>query len=70
MIQRKSLKKFSYLHLGNMMTLGKGKAIISSFGINIVGTIGGFLRRLIYVFRLPTMQHRLKVLKNLLFGYS
>lgn len=68
MIQRKSLKKFSYLHLGNMLTLGKGKAIISSFGINIVGKIGGFFRRLIYVFRLPTMKHRLQVLKNLLFG--
>jgi demethylphylloquinone reductase len=68
MIQNKPLKKFSYLHLGDMLTLGKGKAIISSFGINISGKLGGFIRRLIYIQRLPTMSHRLQVLKNLLFG--
>ena len=61
----KSLRRFYYLHLGDMLTLGKGKAIISSFGINITGFLAGIIRRLIYIQRLPTMRHRLQVLKNL-----
>ena len=64
----KPLKKFYYLHLGDMLTLGKGEAIVSSFGINLSGKLAGLLRRLIYIQRLPTMKHRLQVLKNLLFG--
>jgi demethylphylloquinone reductase len=68
MIQNKPLKKFSYLHLGDMLTLGKGEAIISSFGINLSGKLAGFIRRLIYIQRLPTMSHRLQVLKNLFLG--
>ena len=63
----KPLKRFYYLHLGDMLTLGKGEAIISSFGINLTGFLAGILRRLIYIQRLPTMRHRLQVLKNLLF---
>lgn len=64
----KSMKRFYYLHLGDMLTLGKGIAIISSFGINLTGFVAGILRRLIYIQRLPTMRHRLQVFKNLLFG--
>ncbi len=67
-LQNKRPKSFYYLHLGDMLTLGKGEAIISSFGINLSGKIAGFLRRLIYIQRLPTMRHRLQVFKNLIFG--
>ena len=67
-VQNKPLKKFYYLHLGDMLTLGKGEAIVSSFGINISGKLAGLIRRLIYVQRLPTTKHRLQVFKNLLFG--
>ncbi len=63
-IQGKPLKSFKYLHLGDMLTLGRRTAIISSYGININGQIGGMLRRLAYIFRLPTMRHRLQVLRN------
>ncbi|ACB53400.1 putative FAD-dependent pyridine nucleotide-disulphide oxidoreductase [Crocosphaera subtropica ATCC 51142] len=63
-IERKPLKSFNYLHLGDMLTLGRRTAIISSYGININGQIGGMLRRLAYIFRLPTMRHRLQVLRN------
>ncbi|EAZ88328.1 NAD(P)/FAD-dependent oxidoreductase [Crocosphaera chwakensis] len=63
-IEGKPLKSFNYLHLGDMLTLGKRTAIISSYGININGQIGGMLRRLAYIFRLPTMRHRLQVLRN------
>ncbi len=67
-LKGKQPKKFYYLHLGDMLTLGKGEAIISSFGINLSGKLAGLLRRLIYIQRLPTMRHRLQVLKNLIFG--
>jgi NADH dehydrogenase len=67
-IQGKKLKRFYYLHLGDMFTLGKGVAIISSFGINLSGSLAGVLRRLIYIQRLPTLRHRWQVFKNLLFG--
>ncbi|MGK7884633.1 MAG: NAD(P)/FAD-dependent oxidoreductase [Crocosphaera sp.] len=63
-IQGKPLKAFKYLHLGDMLTLGRRTAIISSYGINISGQLGGMMRRLAYIFRLPTMRHRLQVLRN------
>ncbi len=62
---KKRLRSFSYLHLGDMLTLGKETAIISSFRINLTGRVAGILRRLIYLQRLPTMRHRLQVFKNL-----
>ena len=65
MIENKPLKSFRYLHLGDMLTLGRRTAIISSYGVNISGQLGGILRRLAYIFRLPTMRHRLQVLRNL-----
>lgn len=64
-IQNKPLKKFHYFHLGDMLTLGKGEAIVSSFGLNISGKLAGLIRRLIYIQRLPTLSHRWQVLKNL-----
>ena len=62
----KPLKRFRYLHLGDMLTLGKGVAIVSSFGINLTGSLAGLMRRLIYILRLPTVRHRWQVFKNLL----
>jgi NADH dehydrogenase len=67
-LEGKNLKYFRYLHLGDMLTLGKGAAVVSSFGINLEGSLAGIIRRLIYVQRLPTLRHRWQVLKNLLFG--
>ncbi|MDJ0510331.1 MAG: NAD(P)/FAD-dependent oxidoreductase [Crocosphaera sp.] len=63
-IEGKPLKTFKYLHLGDMLTLGRRTAIISSYGINISGQLGGIMRRLAYIFRLPTMRHRMQVLRN------
>ena len=62
----KRLKHFRYLHLGDMLTLGKGTAIVSSFGINLTGSVADLMRRLIYILRLPTFRHRWQVFKNLL----
>jgi demethylphylloquinone reductase len=62
----KSLKRFRYLHLGDMLTLGKGVAVVSSYGLNLEGVLGGLVRRLVYIQRLPTWRHRLQVFKNLI----
>ncbi|MEL6494865.1 MAG: FAD-dependent oxidoreductase [Cyanobacteria bacterium J06623_7] len=61
LMQGHRLKGFVYYHLGDMLTLGKGKGLISSFGFNLAGSLGGLLRRLIYIYRLPTLRHRLQV---------
>lgn len=57
-------KPFFYLHLGDMLTLGRRSAIISSFGINIDGRIADISRRFIYILRLPTQRHKTQVLKH------
>lgn len=65
-IRGKKLRRFRYLHLGDMLTLGKKAAVISSFGINLEGKLADKLRRLIYVFRMPTWGHRFQVLHSVL----
>ena len=61
----KSLRTFRYLHLGDMLTLGQGAAVVSSFLLTIEGRLGATIRRLVYSQRLPTLRHRLKVLKHI-----
>lgn len=63
MIQGKSLKAFRYLHLGDMLTLGRRSAIMSSFFVNIDGRIADIIRRVVYILRLPTFRHRLQVFR-------
>jgi NADH dehydrogenase len=65
-LREKSLQRFRYLHLGDMLTLGKNVAVVSSYGLNLTGVLAGIVRRLVYVQRLPTMRHRLQVLRNLI----
>lgn len=64
-MQDKQPKRFFYFHIGDMLTLGKGAAIVSSFGVNLSGKLAAIMRRIVYIFRLPTMRHRLQVLKNM-----
>lgn len=66
----KRLRCFHYLHLGDMLTLGKGAAVVSSFSINIEGALAAIIRRLVYIQRLPTLRHRLQVFKNLFMNYQ
>jgi NADH:ubiquinone reductase (non-electrogenic) len=65
-IRGQRLQTFRYLHLGDMLALGKEVAIVSSFGLNLEGKLAGFVRRLAYIFRLPTPRHRWQVFKNFL----
>ncbi|HAX85452.1 MAG TPA: NAD(P)/FAD-dependent oxidoreductase [Cyanobacteria bacterium UBA11370] len=60
----KPLKAFHYLHLGEMLTLGKGAAVVSSFALKIEGRLASIIRQFVYLQRLPTLPHRLQVLKH------
>ncbi len=65
-IEGKPLQAFRYFHLGDMLALGRGDAVVTSFFLKITGWLAAIIRRLAYIFRLPTPRHRLQVLKNLL----
>ena len=52
---------FRYQPLGEMMTLGVDDATVSSLGIKLDGTLAYLTRRLLYLYRLPTLKHQLAV---------
>lgn len=58
----KRLQKFRYLHLGEMLTLGKGAAVVSSFALKVDGWLASAIRQFVYLQRLPTLRHQLAVL--------
>ncbi|MEO0756441.1 MAG: NAD(P)/FAD-dependent oxidoreductase [Cyanobacteria bacterium J06648_16] len=64
MVKGQSAKPFRYLHLGDMMTLGRGAGGVWSFGLTFSGRLGGLVRRAVYIYRLPTIRHRLKVARR------
>ncbi|MBX2863545.1 MAG: FAD-dependent oxidoreductase [Leptolyngbyaceae cyanobacterium MAG.088] len=66
MTRQKQPKRFSYLHLGDMLALGKGTGGVWSFGISLGGKLGGIIRRAVYIHRLPTNHHRFKVARRAL----
>lgn len=66
MVQGRSPKPFRYLHLGDMLTLGKGAGGVWSFGISLGGRLGGIVRRVVYLHRMPTNHHRFKVARRAL----
>jgi demethylphylloquinone reductase len=55
------LLPFRYTDLGEMMTLGDDNAVLSGMGIQIDGPLAYLARRLVYLYRLPTLEHQLKV---------
>ncbi|CAL0306686.1 unnamed protein product [Lupinus luteus] len=63
-INGRPLLPFRFQNLGEMMTLGRYDAVISpSFveGLTLEGPIGHTARKLAYLIRLPTDEHKLKV---------
>ena len=44
-----------------MLTLGINEASLSGLGINLEGTLGHLIRRLVYLYRLPTLKHQMTV---------
>ena len=55
------LLAFRYQPLGEMMTLGVDNATLSGLGMKLDGSIAYIARRLIYLYRLPTLKHQLTV---------
>jgi demethylphylloquinone reductase len=55
------LLPFRYSDLGEMMTLGNDNAVLSGLGIELDGPLAYLARRLVYLYRLPTLDHQLKV---------
>lgn len=63
-INGRPLLPFRFQNLGEMMTLGRNDGVISpSFvdGLVLEGSIGHTARKIAYLIRLPTDEHRLKV---------
>lgn len=57
-------KPFNYLHLGDMITLGVGDAGLWSCGITLGGWFAALCRRGVYIFRMPTRRHQVKVARR------
>jgi demethylphylloquinone reductase len=55
------LLPFRYINLGEMMTLGTDNAVLSGLGIEFDGPLAYIARRLVYLYRFPTLEHQLKV---------
>jgi demethylphylloquinone reductase len=55
------LLPFRYQALGEMMTLGTDNATLSGLGLHLNGLPAHVARRMIYLFRMPTLEHQLKV---------
>ncbi|MBN3868796.1 MAG: NAD(P)/FAD-dependent oxidoreductase [Nostoc sp.] len=55
------LLPFRYQQLGEMMTLGIDNATLTSLGIKLDGRLAYVARRIAYLYRLPTLDHQLKV---------
>lgn len=60
-LTHRPLLPFRYQYLGEMMTLGTDNATIAGLGIKLEGSLAYVARRLAYLYRLPTVEHKLKV---------
>ncbi|MBX9257899.1 NAD(P)/FAD-dependent oxidoreductase [Desmonostoc muscorum CCALA 125] len=60
-LTNRPLLPFRYQHLGEMMALGKDNATLAGLGIKLEGPLAYIGRRLAYLYRLPTLDHQLKV---------
>lgn len=55
------LLPFRYQQLGEMMTLGIDNATLTGVGVKLDGPLAYLMRRLAYLYRMPTLDHKLKV---------
>ncbi len=60
-INHKPLLPFRYQALGEMMALGVDSASLTGMGLQLDGPLAYIARRLIYLYRLPTLKHQLTV---------
>jgi NADH dehydrogenase len=55
------LLPFRYQHLGEMLALGNTSATLTGLGVQLDGPLAYVARRLVYLYRMPTLEHQLKV---------
>ncbi|MBE9005165.1 NAD(P)/FAD-dependent oxidoreductase [Fortiea sp. LEGE XX443] len=60
-LTQRPLLPFRYQKLGEMMALGTDNATLTGLGIKLDGSLGYVARRLAYLYRMPTLEHQLKV---------
>jgi NADH:ubiquinone reductase (non-electrogenic) len=60
-LTNRPLLSFRYQQLGEMMTLGIDNATFTGLGVKLDGSLANLTRRLAYLYRLPTLDHQLKV---------
>lgn len=60
-LTNRPLLPFRYQNLGEMMTLGMDNATLSGLGLKLEGNLAYVARRLAYLYRMPSLNHQLKV---------
>jgi NADH dehydrogenase len=60
-ISNRPLLPFRYTPLGEMMTLGTSNATLAGLGVKLEGPAAYIARRLLYLYRMPTLDHQIKV---------
>lgn len=60
-LTHRPLLPFRYQYLGEMMTLGTDNATLTGLGLKLDGSLAYMFRRLAYLYRMPTLDHQLRV---------
>jgi len=60
-LTNRPLLPFHYHHFGELMTLGTDNATLTGLGLKLDGQLAYVFRRLAYLYRMPTLNHQLKV---------
>ena len=60
-LTNRPLLPFRYQNFGEMMTLGMDNATLSGLGLKLEGNLAYIARRLAYLYRMPSLNHQLKV---------
>jgi NADH:ubiquinone reductase (non-electrogenic) len=58
---QRPLLPFRYQNFGEMMTLGMDNATLSGLGLKLDGPFAHVVRRMAYLWRMPTLDHQIKV---------
>lgn len=61
MITERPLLPFRYQHFGEMLSLGIDNATLTGLGVTLDGPLAHVARRLAYLYRMPTLDHQIKV---------
>ncbi|MEM9004561.1 MAG: NAD(P)/FAD-dependent oxidoreductase [Cyanobacteria bacterium P01_F01_bin.86] len=60
-LTHRPLLPFRYQHLGEMMALGVDNATLTGLGLRLDGGMAHVARRLTYLYRMPTLEHQIRV---------